>query len=73
MLGKGKRLDSCSRRIEPQRNGEGSANLSSEVDSVDGSVSNRKHGIESEDETDKVGEVHERNKEKVGMDECGNL
>ena len=53
--------------------GEESTNLSSEVDDLEGSVSNCKHGIESEDETDKVGEVHERSKVKVGMDECMNL
>ena len=51
----------------------GSANLSSEVDGLDGRVSNCKHRIESEDETDKVGEVLGRSEEKAGMDECGNL
>ena len=46
--------------------GEGSPNSSSDVDDVGGSVSNCKHGIESEDETDKVGEAQERSEEKLG-------
>lgn len=59
--------------LEGLNHREGSTNLSSEVNGVDGRVSNRKHRIESEDETDKVGEVCGRSKEKAGMDECGNL
>ena len=53
--------------------GEGSANMSSDVDGVGGRVSNRKHGIESKDETDKAGEAQERSEEEVGMGRCGNL
>ena len=53
--------------------GEGSANSSSDVDDVGGTVSNCKHGIESEDETDKVKEAQERSEEKVAMGRFENL
>lgn len=53
--------------------GEGSANSSIDVDGVGGRVTDCKHGIESEDEKDKLGEAQERNEEKVGMGRCGNL
>ena len=53
--------------------GDGSANSSSDVDGVGGSVPNREHGLESEDEADEVGEAQERSEEGVGMGGCGNL
>ena len=53
--------------------GDGSANSSSDVDGVGGSVPNREHGLESEDEADEVGEPQERSDEGVGMGGCGNL
>ena len=34
---------------------------------------NRQHGLESEDETDEVGEAQERNEEGVGIGGCGDL
>ena len=46
---------------------DGSANWSPDADSVDDNVPNRKHGLESEDETDKVGEAQGRSEEGVTM------
>ena len=54
MLGNDERLDSCSAGIEPRRR---KRNSSFDVDGVVGRVTNCKHGIESEDEKDKVGEA----------------
>ena len=53
--------------------GDGSANSSSDVDSVGGSVPKREHGLESEHDADEVGEAQERSEEGVGMGGCGNL
>jgi hypothetical protein len=53
--------------------GGGSPNSWFDVDGVGGNVPNREHGLESEDETDEVGEVQERNEEGVGIGGCGNL
>ena len=44
--------------------GEGSVNSSSDVDGVGGRVLNCKHGIESEDQTDKLGEAQERSEQE---------
>ena len=55
------------------KRGDGSANSSSDVDGVGGSAPNRKHGLESEDEADEVGEPQERSDEGVGMGGCRNL
>ena len=49
---------------------DGSANSSPDVG---GNVPNCEHGLESEDETDEVGEAEERSEEGVGMGGCGNL
>ena len=51
--------------LRESNRGEGSPNLSSDVDDVGGRVSNCRH--RSEDETDKVGEAQERGEEKVVM------
>ena len=53
--------------------GDRSANSSSDIDGVGGSVPNREHGLESEDEADEVGELQEQSDEGVGMGGCGNL
>ena len=53
--------------------GDGSANSSSAVDGVGGSVPNREHGLDSRDEADEVGEPQERSDEGVGMGGCRNL
>ena len=55
--------------------GEGSVNLSSDVDGIGGEVPNRENGLKSEDETDGVGEAQKGSKEEVGqlvgnIDEC---
>ena len=50
--------------------GDGSANPSSDVDSV---VPNLEHGLEYEDETDEVDEAQERNEKGDRMGGCGNL
>ena len=49
---------------------DGSANLSSDVDSV---VPNLEHGLDYEDETDEVGEAQEQNEKGDRMGGCGNL
>ena len=53
--------------------GDGSANPSSDVDSVGGNVLNLEHGLEYEDETDEVREAQERNEKGDRMGGCGNL
>ena len=68
MLGNDERLDSCSAGIEPRRR---KRNSSFDVDGVVGRVTNCKHGIESEDEKDKVGGAQERSQEKVGIGDVG--
>ena len=60
----------------PQRGfnrGYGSTNSSSDVSGVGGNVPNCEHGLESEDETDEVGEVQERSEVEIWMGGRGNL
>ena len=57
-------LLSARRRLESE---DESANWSPDADSADDNMPNRKHGLESEDETDKVGEAQERSEEEVRM------
>jgi len=46
---------------------DGSTDSLSDVDGVGGNMPNREHGLESDVETDEVGEAQERNEEGVGM------
>ena len=52
---------------------DGSANPSSDVDDVGGSMLNCERGLGSEGETDEVGEPQERREEGMGMGGCRNL
>ena len=59
--------------LQGSNQGKGSVNSSSDVDGVVSRVLNCKHGIEFEDEADKLGEAQERSQEKVAVGIVGNV